>query len=87
MCLQVQSKTEATEFKLSSSTGRFLDLEREVDELQQKTLETSSSADDAQRQAEYITAETDHTEQVTGFYSKIHSNEIYTQILEYIILC
>ncbi len=67
MCLQVQSKTEATEFKLSSSTGRFLDLEREVDELQQKTLETSSSADEAQRETEHITAEIDDTKQVTGF--------------------
>ncbi len=67
MCLQVQSKTEATEFKLSSSTGRSLDLEREVDELQQKTLETSSSADEAQRETENITAEIDDTKQVTGF--------------------
>lgn len=67
MCLQVQSKTEATEFKLSSSTGKSLDLEREVDELQQKTLETSSSADQTQRQTENIQAEIRHTEQVTGF--------------------
>ncbi|XP_067248417.1 laminin subunit beta-1b isoform X1 [Chanodichthys erythropterus] len=59
----VQSKTEATEFKLSSSTGRFLDLEREVDKLQQKTQETSRSADQTQKQTDYIKEEIEHTAQ------------------------
>lgn len=66
LCLQVQSKTEVTEFKLSSSTGRFLDLEREVDELQQKTQETSRSADQTQKQTDNITEEIEHTAQVTN---------------------
>uniref|UniRef100_A0A673NAS1 Laminin subunit beta-1-like n=1 Tax=Sinocyclocheilus rhinocerous TaxID=307959 RepID=A0A673NAS1_9TELE len=42
VCLQVQSKTEATEFKLSSSTGRFLDLEREIDSLVQPKYQLAS---------------------------------------------
>lgn len=65
--IQVQSKTEATEFKLSISTGRSLDLERELDELQKKTVETSSGADQTQRQTDDITAEIEHTERVTVF--------------------
>lgn len=65
--IQVQSKTEATEFKLSTSTGKLLDLEREVDELQQKIVETSSGADQTQRQTDDITAEIELTERVTVF--------------------
>ncbi|XP_051974136.1 laminin subunit beta-1-like isoform X2 [Xyrauchen texanus] len=57
----VQSKTEATEFKLSSGTGRFLDLGNKVDELRQKILEVSSSAENIQRRSEYITSETEQT--------------------------
>lgn len=58
----VQSKTEATEFKLSSSTGRMVNLEKDVNDLQRKTAETSRSADQTQRQAEDTTAELEHTE-------------------------
>ncbi|KAI7792021.1 laminin subunit beta-1b [Triplophysa rosa] len=58
----VQSITETSEFKLSTSTQRFLDLERGVAELRKKTQETSNNAEHIQKQAEDISEDVERTE-------------------------
>ncbi|TRY54787.1 hypothetical protein DNTS_001759 [Danionella cerebrum] len=56
-----QKIKEAQKFRLSSNTVRFLDLERDFDELQLRSVETPRAAEETQRQAQDVTADIQHT--------------------------
>ncbi|XP_017552430.1 laminin subunit beta-1b [Pygocentrus nattereri] len=57
----VESETAASEFKLSDSTQRLLDLEKGVRVVREKTLETSNTAEVTKRQTDYISEDTAQT--------------------------
>ncbi|XP_072530267.1 laminin subunit beta-1b isoform X3 [Salminus brasiliensis] len=60
----VESETAASEFKLSNSTQRLLDLDSEVRAVREKTLETFNSADVTQRKTDYISEDTQQTKRM-----------------------
>ncbi|KAI5617765.1 laminin, beta 1b precursor, partial [Silurus asotus] len=57
----VESKTVASEFMLSNTTHRLLDLEKNVVAVEQKTQESFDSAQSAENKADYVSDNTDQT--------------------------